>query len=93
MDSMDSTVAAQDLRNRREGELQDMKRQLEESGKSHEQTIQDLRHKHNSAVETLNDQLDTIKKVGPVVFPLPKLIVCHCVSGGHPAMKNITWKL
>eukprot|EP00057_Strongylocentrotus_purpuratus_P011170 XP_011665644.1 PREDICTED: myosin-10 [Strongylocentrotus purpuratus] len=62
LDSIDSTTAAQDLRNRRESELQDMKKQLEVGGKTHEQTIQDLRHKHNSAIEQLNEQLDNVKK-------------------------------
>ena len=58
-----------------------MKKQLEVGGKSHEQTIQDLRHKHNSAIEQLNEQLDNVKKVGnrsvsnpnPIPNPIPNL--------------------
>lgn len=40
-----------------------LKKTLEEETVSHEAQIADLRQKHNTAIENLNEQLDVVKKV------------------------------
>ena len=40
-----------------------LKKTLEEETASHEAQIADLRQKHNTAIENLNEQLDVVKKV------------------------------
>lgn len=61
--SAETTAAQQDLRTKREQELAMLKKTLEEETASHEGQIIDLRQKHNSAIENLNEQLDIVKKV------------------------------
>lgn len=60
--SAETTAAQQDLRTKREQELAMLKKTLEEETASHEAQIMDLRQKHNSAIENLNEQLDIVKK-------------------------------
>ncbi|XP_054717131.1 LOW QUALITY PROTEIN: myosin heavy chain, non-muscle-like [Uloborus diversus] len=62
LDSAESTAAQQDLRTKREQELAMLKKTLEDETVSHEAQIADLRQKHNTAIENLNEQLDVIKK-------------------------------
>ncbi|KAF8772017.1 myosin heavy chain, non-muscle-like isoform X2 [Argiope bruennichi] len=62
LDSEESTAAQEDLRSKREQELALLKKTLEEETSSHEAQISDLRQKHNSAIESLNEQLDLLKK-------------------------------
>lgn len=62
LDSEESTAAQEDLRSKREQELALLKKTLEEETSSHESQISDLRQKHNSAIENLNEQLDLLKK-------------------------------
>ncbi|GFY78830.1 myosin heavy chain, non-muscle [Trichonephila inaurata madagascariensis] len=62
LDSEESTAAQEDLRSKREQELALLKRTLEEETSTHEMQISDLRQKHNSAIENLNEQLDLLKK-------------------------------
>lgn len=40
-----------------------LKKTMEEEGRNHEAQIQDLRQKHNQAVEELNEQLEQAKRV------------------------------
>lgn len=40
-----------------------LKKAMEEEGRSHEAQIQDLRQKHNQAVEELTEQLEQAKRV------------------------------
>jgi len=60
---MDTTAAAQDLRQKREVEVTELKKQLEETARAHDTQLQDLRHRHTQQVEQLNEQLDQAKKV------------------------------
>ncbi|XP_065065923.1 myosin-10-like isoform X1 [Rhopilema esculentum] len=60
--SMDTTAVAKDLQAKREGELTDLKRNIEEETKSHEAAMQQLRSKHAHLVEELNSQLDNMKR-------------------------------
>ncbi|XP_028311850.1 myosin-11-like isoform X1 [Gouania willdenowi] len=62
-DSLDTTAAQQELRTKREQEVAMLKKALEEEGRSHDSLIQDLRQKHNQAVEELTDQLEQAKRV------------------------------
>ncbi|XP_043216625.1 myosin heavy chain, non-muscle-like isoform X2 [Amphibalanus amphitrite] len=62
LDSLDTTAAQQELRTKREEELTKMQKAVEEQQAHHDQVIVELRHKHNAAMETLNEQLDSLKK-------------------------------
>ena len=62
-DSMDSTATQQELRNKRESELNELRKALEDETKSHETTIIELRHKNNVVVEGLNEQCEGLKRV------------------------------
>ena len=60
---MDTTAVAKDLQAKREGELSELKRNIEEETKQHETAMQQLRSKHSNLVEELNSQLDNMKRV------------------------------
>ena len=62
-ESIDTTTAAQDMRNKRESELAALKKSVEEETASHEAAMGQLRQKHAQLVEELNVQLETTKKV------------------------------
>lgn len=62
-DSLDTTAAAQDLRQKREVEVTELKKQLEDAARTHDVQLQDLRHKHTQQLEQVNEQLDQTKKV------------------------------
>ena len=61
--SMDTTAVAKDLQAKRESELSDLKRNIEDETKQHEMAMQQLRSKHSNLVEELNSQLDNMKRV------------------------------
>ena len=71
---MDTTAVAKDLQAKREGELSELKRNIEEETKQHETAMQQLRSKHSNLVEELNSQLDNMKRVR--IF-LQNLRFCH----------------
>ena len=82
--SMDTTAVAKDLQAKREGELSDLKRNIEDETKSHEVAMQQLRSKHAHLVEELNSQLDNMKRVKEsfilfltVLFAPPPLQLVH----------------
>ena len=62
-ESIDTTTAAQDMRNKRESELAALKKSVEEETTAHEAAMGQLRQKHAQLVEELNVQLETTKKV------------------------------
>lgn len=62
-DSLDTTAAAQELRGKREQEVTELKRAMEEEAHSHETAVHELRHKYTQQLEEANDQLDQTKKV------------------------------
>ena len=62
-ESIDTTAAAQDMRNKREEELMKLKKSVDEETVAHEAAMAQLRQKHTQLVEELNEQLETVKKV------------------------------
>ena len=62
-ESLDTTAAFEALRSKRESEVNELKRAIEEEAKHHEAQVVDFRQKHNAQVEDLNEQLEVLKKV------------------------------
>ncbi|KAJ3598057.1 hypothetical protein NHX12_001571, partial [Muraenolepis orangiensis] len=62
-DTLDTTAAQQELRSRREGELSDLQRCVEEETRRHEVQLSELRIKHSSTIDNLQEQLDNSKRV------------------------------
>lgn len=62
-DSLDTTAAVQELRNKRELEVDNLKKAIEENQKQSEQQALELRQKYTKQLEAVNEDLDVIKKV------------------------------
>merc|ERR1719385_126596 len=62
LDSLDVTAAQQEMRTAREKELANIKKALEEEASNHESSITEMRHKHSHELNSLNNQLDSLKK-------------------------------
>lgn len=62
-DSLDTTAAVQDLRNKREQELQELKRMLDQGQRQHEEQLQEVRNRYNQQVEALTEELENTRKV------------------------------
>jgi len=60
---MDTNAAAQDLRNKREQEVLQLKKIVDDEVKAHESALQEIRHKYSTQAEQVNEQLDQAKKV------------------------------
>ncbi|KAI0207651.1 hypothetical protein LSAT2_007632 [Lamellibrachia satsuma] len=60
--SQDTTAAVQELRTKREQEVMQLKRNLDEEVKAREAQMQDFRHRHTQQVEEVNEQLDQMKR-------------------------------
>ncbi|EDX08653.1 GD24899 [Drosophila simulans] len=63
LDSLDTTAAQQELRSKREQELATLKKSLEEETVNHEGVLADMRHKHSQELNSINDQLENLRKV------------------------------
>ncbi|XP_016087656.1 myosin-10-like [Sinocyclocheilus grahami] len=61
-DTLDTTAAQQELRSRREAELGELQRCLEEETRRHEAHLSELRIKHTAAIDSLQEQLDNAKR-------------------------------
>ncbi|KAL6109418.1 uncharacterized protein ACO6RY_12550 [Pungitius sinensis] len=61
-DTLDTTAAQQELRSRREAELNDLQRCVEEETRHHEAQLSELRVKHSAAIDSLQEQLDNSKR-------------------------------
>uniref|UniRef100_A0AAV2MCR1 Myosin-10-like n=1 Tax=Knipowitschia caucasica TaxID=637954 RepID=A0AAV2MCR1_KNICA len=61
-DTLDTTAAQQELRSRREAELGDLQRGVEEATRRHEAQLSEMRVKHSSAIDNLQEQLDNSKR-------------------------------
>uniref|UniRef100_A0AAY4AAL5 Myosin, heavy chain 14, non-muscle n=1 Tax=Denticeps clupeoides TaxID=299321 RepID=A0AAY4AAL5_9TELE len=62
-DTLDTTAAQQELRSRREAELTELQRCLEEETRRHEAQLSELRLRQCSAIDSLQEQLDNSKRV------------------------------
>ena len=51
------------FRTKRETEVTQLKKVLEDEAKVHELQVADMRHKHNQAFDELNEQLEQAKRV------------------------------
>ncbi|KAK5922206.1 hypothetical protein CgunFtcFv8_019492 [Champsocephalus gunnari] len=61
-DTLDTTAAQQELRSRREAELNDLQRCVEDGARRHEAQLSELRVKHSGAIDNLQEQLDNSKR-------------------------------
>uniref|UniRef100_A0A8C2L7Z5 Myosin, heavy chain 14, non-muscle n=1 Tax=Cyprinus carpio TaxID=7962 RepID=A0A8C2L7Z5_CYPCA len=66
-DTWDTTAAQQELRSRREAELGELQRCLEEETRRHEAQLSELRIKHTAAIDSLQEQLDNAKRAKAVL--------------------------
>uniref|UniRef100_A0A3Q3X794 Uncharacterized protein n=1 Tax=Mola mola TaxID=94237 RepID=A0A3Q3X794_MOLML len=66
-DTLDTTAAQQELRSRREAELHDLQRCVEEETRRHDTQLSELRVKHSAAIENLQEQLDNSKRAKAVL--------------------------
>ena len=60
---MDTTAAAQDLRQKREQEVASLKKSLDDEVKNHESVVVELKHKYTTQIEAIVVELDATKKV------------------------------
>ncbi|KAI5087447.1 myosin-9 [Silurus meridionalis] len=61
-DTLDTTAAQEALRTKRETEVAQLKRVLDEEAKNHEQVVLEMRQKHSQAFDELNEQLEQSKR-------------------------------
>ncbi|KAJ8392806.1 hypothetical protein AAFF_G00070100 [Aldrovandia affinis] len=61
-DTLDTTAAQQELRSRREAELGELQRCVEEETRRHETQLSELRVRHCAAIDSLQEQLDNSKR-------------------------------
>ncbi|XP_066568933.1 myosin-10 [Amia ocellicauda] len=66
-DTLDTTAAQQELRSKREAEVAELRRSLEEERRSHEAQLSDLRCRHSNTLEQLQEQLDSSKRARQVL--------------------------
>ncbi|CAO2614692.1 Myh14 [Lemmus lemmus] len=62
-DTLDSTNAQQELRSKREQEVTELKKTLEEEARVHEVAMQELRQRHGQALGELAEQLEQARRV------------------------------
>jgi len=65
-DSTNTTAANELLRNKREQEVFELKKSIDEEVRSHETAIQELRRKHTQQLEEATEQLDQVRKVNRI---------------------------
>ncbi|XP_054553286.1 myosin-14 [Talpa occidentalis] len=61
-DTLDSTNAQQELRSKREQEVTELKKALEEETRVHEVAVQELRQRHGQALGELTEQLEQARR-------------------------------
>uniref|UniRef100_A0A3Q3J775 Myosin, heavy chain 14, non-muscle n=1 Tax=Monopterus albus TaxID=43700 RepID=A0A3Q3J775_MONAL len=62
-DTLDTTAAQQELRSRRETEVNELQRRIEEETRRHDLQLSEIRVKHSAAIDSLQEQLDNSKRV------------------------------
>ncbi|NP_001258469.1 myosin-14 isoform X1 [Mus musculus] len=61
-DTLDSTNAQQELRSKREQEVTELKKALEEESRAHEVSMQELRQRHSQALVEMAEQLEQARR-------------------------------
>nr|XP_020473206.1 myosin-10-like isoform X4 [Monopterus albus] len=61
-DTLDTTAAQQELRSRRETEVNELQRRIEEETRRHDLQLSEIRVKHSAAIDSLQEQLDNSKR-------------------------------
>ncbi|CAL8287426.1 unnamed protein product [Arctogadus glacialis] len=61
-DTLDTTAAQQELRTKRELEVVELKKAIDEETKNHEAQVQDMRQRHGTALEELSEHLEQAKR-------------------------------
>ena len=72
---MDTTAAVTELRNKREQEVMELKKNEELERRKHEEQIQDTRQKYQAQVEQLNEELESLRKVHLLLQNKKQLII------------------
>lgn len=69
------------FRSRREAELGELQRCLEDETRRHEAQLSELRIKHTAAIDSLQEQLDNAKRVSLSVYIKCNLFTSCCYTG------------
>jgi len=67
-DTQGQNAVQQDMRNKREQEVAQLKKALEEETKTRDTQLQETRQKHAQQVEQVNNELDNVRKVFIYLF-------------------------
>ncbi|XP_039734645.1 myosin-14 [Pteropus medius] len=87
-DTLDSTNAQQELRSKREQEVTELKKALEEETRIHEVTVQELRQRHGQALGELAEQLEQARR-GKGVWEKTRLALETEVSELRTELSNL----
>ncbi|XP_015981010.2 myosin-14 isoform X1 [Rousettus aegyptiacus] len=87
-DTLDSTNAQQELRSKREQEVTELKKALEEETRVHEVTVQELRQRHGQALGELAEQLEQARR-GKGVWEKTRLALETEVSELRAELSNL----
>uniref|UniRef100_A0A671E954 Myosin heavy chain 14 n=1 Tax=Rhinolophus ferrumequinum TaxID=59479 RepID=A0A671E954_RHIFE len=87
-DTLDSTNAQQELRSKREQEVTELKKALEEETRVHEAAVQELRQRHGQALGELAEQLEQARR-GKSVWEKTRLALETEVSELRVELSNL----
>nr|KAF6267353.1 myosin heavy chain 14 [Pipistrellus kuhlii] len=87
-DTLDSTNAQQELRSKREQEVTELKKALEEETRVHEMAVQELRQRHGQALGELAEQLEQARR-GKGVWDKARLALETEVSELRAELSNL----
>ncbi|XP_016061422.1 PREDICTED: myosin-14 [Miniopterus natalensis] len=87
-DTLDSTNAQQELRSKREQEVTELKKALEEETRVHELAVQELRQRHGQALGELAEQLEQARR-GKGVWEKTRLALETEVSELRAELSNL----
>ncbi|XP_019513708.1 PREDICTED: myosin-14 [Hipposideros armiger] len=87
-DTLDSTNAQQELRSKREQEVTELKKALEEETRLHEVAVQELRQRHSQALGELAEQLEQARR-GKGVWEKTRLALEAEVSELRAELSNL----
>ena len=87
--SLDTTLAVQEMRTKREEELQTLKRSLDQAQKSHDEGMADTKQKFTQQLEQATEELENVKKVGGFITQTHKIeaVLDSCVKHDENRVK------